>query len=372
MGVERKFVEFEKHYGKNYDLTERQHRLQVFADNLRTIETLRHAERGTATFSHLTPYADLSAAEFSGRLGLVESDVKLQVDDSLEDNLADSFDWRENGFTTHVKNQLSCGSCWTFSIAANVEGSAFKETGKLVRLSEQELLDCSSKDTGSGPNQGFTDKTMQWMIDNGIGLEYEEDYPYKAVAGTCKHIKANEVVRISNVVLMPQDEVKIATALVQYGVLSIQANANDWHMYQQGIYDHEACINAGLNHGVALVGFGADVSTPYWTIRNSWGIGWGEKGHIRMVRGKGMCGLQKRVASATGVTVDDSRPEPPFIIGPNCCESKNIFVEADCHNFCKNHTGWNSWSEPGPYCGCNDGDGCKPFPECNDDEHMVV
>lgn len=369
--TQHKFHQFEAKFGKTSVASTREHRLNNFAKNLEVIEDLRKNERGSAEYSYLTPFADLSPDEFSSRLGLIPSGLDLQVAGPFStDGLLDAFDWRENGFTNHIKNQLSCGSCWTFSVIANIEGAGFKETGQLVRLSEQELLDCSSKGTGTGTNAGcgggFTDGTMQWMIDSGVGLEYEEDYPYKAKGSTCVHQKANEIVKISNFMLIPKAEDQIAAAMMQYGVLSAEANANNWHLYERGIYDQDACINAGLNHGIALVAYGSEDGTPYWTIRNSWGMGYGEKGHIRLVRGRGMCGVQKRVVTATGITIDASRPEPPFIVGPECCETKQIWVEDDCHAYCANHGGWANWTEPGPYCGCQDGDGCTPYPVCND------
>lgn len=51
-----------------------------------------------------------------------------------------------------------------------------------------------------------------------------------------------------------------------------------------------------LDHGVAIVGYGTTVDgTKYWTVRNSWGPEWGEKGYIRMHRGisaeEGLCGI---------------------------------------------------------------------------------
>jgi len=53
-----------------------------------------------------------------------------------------SFDWREKGAVTGVKMQGACRSCWMFSTTAAVEGANFLATGKLLNLSEQQLVDC--------------------------------------------------------------------------------------------------------------------------------------------------------------------------------------------------------------------------------------
>lgn len=47
-----------------------------------------------------------------------------------------------------------------------------------------------------------------------------------------------------------------------------------------------------VNHAVVVTGFGKDENnTEFWTIKNSWGENWGNKGYFNMVKGENMCGI---------------------------------------------------------------------------------
>jgi len=56
-----------------------------------------------------------------------------------------------------------------------------------------------------------------------------------------------------------------------------------------------------LNHEAILVGWGHDSSegVDYWTLRNSWGVTWGEKGYGRIQRGINSIGINMFISYIT-------------------------------------------------------------------------
>lgn len=86
--------------------------------------------------------------------------------------------------------------------------------------------------------------------------------------------------------------------------ISVAAGNNYFRFYSSGVLNAPECATFGLDHAIAIVGFGTDPEGgDYWIVRNSWGSEWGEQGYIRLgrVEGAGICGCQTRPVWASTV-----------------------------------------------------------------------
>lgn len=91
--------------------------------------------------------------------------------------IPESIDWREKGFKTVSDNQRTCGSCYAFSVAESIEGQIFQRTSRLLKLSSQQIVDCSTLYGNKGCTGGSLRNTFRYLQDTN-GLMLAKDYKY--------------------------------------------------------------------------------------------------------------------------------------------------------------------------------------------------
>ncbi len=216
------------------------------------------------------------------------------------------YDWRDNGYVFPARNQGSCSASWAFSTITNLEGLYAIGTGVPKKLSEQEIIDCDTED--SGCSGGLMQNAFEWLKENGVMLE--EDYPYTGRKDTCKKdpskyidmkVTGYKKLGSSSSTWAEVDEEEMRDFLLVTGPLCAAMNANLLQFYTSGIIDGDKsqCSPGMINHSVAIVGYGVEAGIDYWIVKNSWGTSWGEQGFFRISRGKGTCGINMYII--TGV-----------------------------------------------------------------------
>jgi len=271
-------------------------RLETFIANDKFIEE-HNASGASYTLGH-NQFSIYSREEFAEKfLRRIEGDSRVMLRGEAPAAVhtgegltaPTSVDWVAKGGVTGVKDQGQCGSCWSFSTTGALEGAYFNKKGSLVSFSEQMLVDCDGFDMGC--NGGMMDRAFRWIKNNG-GLCTESAYPYVSgttkKAGTCTKsscsvVSGSAVTSWTDVTSDDANAMMTAVALQPVSV-AIEADQSSFQLYKSGVFTG-TCGNT-LDHGVLLVGYGADSGQNFWKVKNSWGTSWGEGGYIRMQRGK--------------------------------------------------------------------------------------
>jgi len=300
--------EFKAEHNKNYaDAAEEASRFAVFVENLKIIDARNAADDG-ATHG-LNKFSDMSQEEFKRSfLNYVPRGYENRTYDEVEPlapGATVNKDWTGT-LTTPVKNQGYCGSCWAFSATEQIESDYIRQHGSVQILSAQQVTSCAGEGS-QGCNGGWTESGFDYAKG---GLELDSDYPYTSgkagVTGTCKTSSALFVVKTTGYTTVSggkyfgkTNEAGMATYVGATGPLSICVDAETWSSYSGGVM---SVCGQSVDHCVQAVGINTAAATPYWKVRNSWGVSWGEAGYIRLAYGKNTCALASDANYASTAT----------------------------------------------------------------------
>jgi len=296
-----RFAAWMAEHRRIYTSEDFQHRFSVFKHNMDFVH--RWNADNSTTVLGLNKFADLSNEEYQRTYLGTHIDGTARLEEraknsplGLVKSQAVAVDWREKGVVTPVKDQGQCGSCWAFSTTGSVEAAYQLSAGKLISLSEQELVDCSAKFGNQGCSGGLMDSAFQYIISN-KGIDTEASYPYTAKDGkTCNFTIANigaTITGFTDVAAGSEDALKAAVDKAPVSV-AIDASHTSFQLYKSGVYYETKCSSRNLDHGVLAVGYGSDEASgyDYWIVKNSWAASWGDKGYILMARNKqNNCGI---------------------------------------------------------------------------------
>ncbi len=220
--------------------------------------------------------------------------------------LPGSFDWRNNGgdWTTPVRDQGQCNSCWAFADTAVFESYWERVNGDPwlnPDFSEQYLVSCNAK--GCNCDTGGYITALEYYVrtegkSGGVGTVLETDFPYVSSTGDCSpckdlfsyvRYKVREGASWEQIEDLPgipsQDRIK--STVFQYGPVAAGMYMPDTpeSFLKTGIMEEIPGFELHkANHAVVIVGWGHDAvkNKDYWICKNSYGTSWGDQGWFKV------------------------------------------------------------------------------------------
>ena len=218
--------------------------------------------------------------------------VGKAFDDDLLVNLPSSYDLRDEGLITPVKDQRGSGSCWAFTTIAAIESYLLKYENISYDLSENNMKNLmgvyglEGTDWSDGGNYYMAlAYLLRWS-----GPINETDDPFSDISHSSP-TKLKPVKHIQDALFVPvrlnyKDLNQIKYAIMSYGALYVSMQADDSFKWEPDYY-HDIIDTS--NHAVTLIGWDDNYSADNFALRppgngafiikNSWGTDHGHDGY---------------------------------------------------------------------------------------------
>ncbi|PRP86345.1 oryzain alpha chain-like [Planoprotostelium fungivorum] len=203
---------------------------------------------------------------------------------------ADSpIDWRDRKVLGQVGAQGQCNSDWAFALSSAMASCiAISISIDPIELSKQQLQDCTAGRKCLGSSVSVSD-ALEWIRTSGLSVD--QDYPYTQSDGQCH----NTAYRWSFTTVSTGSSEDEMSSLLAAGPVIVTYNGGALESYTGGVISNTTNSSSSIVDSVGLlVGWSSDCgsnNTQCWIIRTSKGSNWGESGHFRVEKGRGLMSL---------------------------------------------------------------------------------
>ena len=207
------------------------------------------------------------------------------------DPLPASWDSRDHGWVTPVKDQGGLGTCWAFASCAAMETQLLKSGRGEFDLSEKNMANLSGYEQSVDAGGNFDMAAAYLLRWGGAVMETNDVYASTAATWTGSPALA-PAVHVQNLVLVPQMDGTDGTAsgyksaIREFGAV---ATTIKWSTYNESSNTYYNATGSTPDHAVTVIGW--DDGFPgtafrktaprdgAWLIKNSWGTDYGDGGY---------------------------------------------------------------------------------------------
>jgi len=214
-------------------------------------------------------------------------------------SLPSSFDWRDTGKVTSVKDQSTCGSCYAFAGIGNFESRLLIDGAGTFDFSENHAKECNIYDTSCDGGSYF--HLANLFSKQGTVLESCDTYVPSDVSckSTCPYQKTLLDWRI-----ISGNSVPATTVLKQYihtyGPIFAAMHAGQSGSWATELRDYDGSYTLyypgteATDHAILIVGWDDNLThaggSGAWIVKNSWGTDWGDNGYFTIAYGSASIG----------------------------------------------------------------------------------